>query len=84
MGDDGGVIAFVAASNDKNILLVFIGDRTYQTAMEPNDRKAIAALADLARILSGMEQIRKDKQEAELKIKFVLRKMQEENEEESK
>ena len=68
MGEDGGVIAF-------------IGDRTYKTAMQPNDRKAIAELTELARILSGMEQIRKDKKEANLKIEFVTRKMQEQEEE---
>ena len=34
--------------------------------MQPNDRKAIAELTELARILSGMEQIRKDKKRSEL------------------
>ncbi|MDE6180086.1 MAG: hypothetical protein K2G02_02980 [Phocaeicola sp.] len=77
-GEDGGVIAFVSLHQDKNIQLQFIGDRTYKTVMRPDDRKAIAALADLARILSGMEQIRKDRKEAALKIEFVTRKMQEE------
>ena len=57
MGEDGGVIAFIVANKDKNIQLQFIGDRTYKTAMQPNDRKAIAELTELARILSGMEQI---------------------------
>ena len=38
----------------------------------------------LARILSGMEQIRKDKKEAMLKIEFVTRKMQEDKPEEDK
>ena len=82
MGEDGGVIAFIVANKDKNIQLQFIGDRTYKTAMQPNDRKAIAELTELARILFGMEQIRKDKKEANLKIEFVTRKMQEQEEEE--
>ena len=81
MGEDGGVIAFIVANKDKNIQLQFIGDRTYKTAMQPNDRKAIAELTELARILSGMEQIRKDKKEANLNIEFVTRKMQEQEEE---
>lgn len=72
---------FIVANKDKNIQLQFIGDRTYKTAMQPNDRKAIAELTELARILSGMEQIRKDKKEANLKIEFVTRKMQEQEEE---
>lgn len=80
MGEDGGVIGFIVANQDKNIQLQFIGDKTYKTTMHPNDRKAIAKLSDLSRILSAMEQIRKDKKEANLKIEFVTRKMQEEGE----
>lgn len=78
LGEDGGVVGFIVANRDKNIQLQFIGDRTYKTVMQPNDRKAIAELSRLARILSAMEQIRKDKKEANLKIEFVTRKMQEE------
>lgn len=84
MGEDGGVIGFIVANKDKNIRLEFIGDKTYKTAMQPNDRKAIAELMDLARILSGMEQIRKEQKEANLKIEFVTRKMQEEKTEKDK
>ena len=84
MGDDGGVIGFIVANKDKNIQLQFIGDKTYRTVMHPNDRKAIAELTGLARILSGMEQIRKDKKEAMLKIEFVTRKMQDDKPEEDK
>lgn len=80
MGEDGGVISFITLNKDKNIQLQFIGDRTYKTTMQPNDRKAIAELVDLARVLSAMEQIRKEKKEANLKIEFVTRKMQEDEE----
>lgn len=81
MGEDGGVISFITLNKDKNIQLQFIGDRTYKTTMQPNDRKAIAELTELARVLSAMEQIRKEKKEANLKIEFVTRKMQEDKEE---
>ncbi len=77
LGEDGGVSAFVVANQDKNIQLHFIGDKTYRTAMHPNDRKAIAALTDLACILSSMEEIRKQQKEAKLKIQFVTRKIEE-------
>ncbi len=77
IGEDGGVAAFITANQDKNIQLQFIGDKTYKTAMRKDDRQAIAELTELARILSSMEQIRKDKKEANLKIGFVTRKMQE-------
>lgn len=81
LGEDGGVINFVALNKDKNIQLQFLGDRVYKTAMPQNDRKAIAELTELARVLSAMEQIRKDQREANLKIEFVKRKMQEEMQE---
>ena len=77
VGEDGGVAGFIVANQDKNIQLTFVGDKTYRTAMQKTDRKAIAELSDLARILSSMEEIRKQQKEANLKIQFVTRKMQE-------
>jgi hypothetical protein len=77
VGNDGGVTGFIVANADKNIQLTFIGDKTYRTAMQKNDRKAIAELTELARILSGMEEIRKQQKEANLKIQFVTRKIEE-------
>ena len=80
VGNDGGVVGFIVAHQDKNIQLQFIGDKTYRTAMEKNDRKAIVELTGLARILSGMEEIRKQQKEANLKIQFVTRKIEESKE----
>ena len=77
IGEDGGVVGFIIANQDKNIQLQFIGDKTYRTVMDKNDRKAIVKLADLARILSSMEEIRKQQKEASLKIQFVSRKIEE-------
>lgn len=77
VGEDGGVAGFVVANQDKNIQLTFIGDKTYRTDMQKNDRKAIVELTELARILSGMEEIRKQQKEANLKIQFVTRKIEE-------
>lgn len=77
LGEDGGVVGFIVANQDKNIQLQFIGDKTYRTAMPKNDRKAIAELTELARILSGMEEIRKQQKESSLKIQFVSRKIEE-------
>jgi hypothetical protein len=71
------VISFIATNQDKNIQLTFIGDKTYKTAMPAADRKAIVRLTELARILSGMEQIRQEQKEANLKIKFVSKKIEE-------
>ena len=77
VGEDGGVAGFIVANADKNIQLTFIGDKTWRTAMQKNDRKAFVELTELARILSGMEEIRKQQKEANLKIQFVNRKMEE-------
>ena len=77
VGEDGGVVGFIVANQDKNIQLTFIGDKTYRTAMQKNDRKAIVEMVELARILSGMEEIRKQQKEANLKIQFVTRKIEE-------
>lgn len=77
VGEDGGVVGFIIANQDKNIQLQFVGDKTYRTAMQKTDRKAIVELAELARILSGMEEIRKQQKEANLKIQFVSRKIEE-------
>lgn len=77
LGEDGGVVGFIVANQDKNIQLQFVGDKTYRTSMQKSDRTAIAALADLARILSGMEEVRKQQKEANLKIQFVTRKIEE-------
>ena len=77
LGEDGGVVGFIVANQDKNIQLQFIGDKTYRTAMQKNDRKAIVELVELARILSSMEEIRQQQKEANLKIQFVTRKLEE-------
>ena len=77
LGEDGGVAGFIVANADKNIQLTFIGDKNYRTAMQKTDRQAFVELTDLARILSGMEEIRKQQKEANLKIQFVTRKVEE-------
>lgn len=79
--NDGGVVNFILANQDKkNIQLTFLGDRTYRTVMQPNDVKAVVELVELAKVLSGMEEIKKEQNEANLKIRFVERKMQENQE----
>lgn len=77
VGEDGGVAGFIVANADKNIQLTFIGDKTWRTAMQKTDRQAFVELTELARILSGMEEIRKQQKEANLKIQFVTRKVEE-------
>lgn len=79
LGDDGGVIAFIVTNKVNNLKLQFIGDKTYTTSMTNSDREAIYKLSELAKTLSSIEQIKKDKDEANLKIRFVKRKMEEQS-----
>lgn len=75
---DGGVAAFIVANKDrKSLALEFKGDRSYKTQMTAEDIKAVAAVGDLARVLAGMEEIRKEQKEANLKKRFILKKMEE-------
>lgn len=78
LGNDGGVIAFITANRDKkSIRLQFLGDRNYATTMYASDITAIAELSDLAEILTAIAEIRKEQKEANLKIRFVTRKLEE-------
>lgn len=75
---DGGVTAFIVSNKDKkSISLEFEGNRNYKTQMRADDVKAIAEVSELARVLAGMEEIRKEQKEANLKKRFVLKKIEE-------
>ncbi len=77
LGEDGGVIGFIAANKDKNLRVEYKGDRTYNTNMMPADRKAAADVYALARLLSSITEVKKDIEEARLKIQFVQKKIAE-------
>ena len=77
LGEDGNVIAFLNLNKDKNIRINYLGERPYSTTMTPDDRKAVAAVYELAQLLSSITEIRKNMEEANLKIEFVTRKIQE-------
>ena len=80
MGEDGNVIGFLYLNKDKNIKVNYQGERSYSTTMSPIDRQALAGVYELAQILSSITQIKKEMEEANLKIEFVKRKMQEREE----
>ena len=77
LGEDGNVIAFLNLNKDKNIRVKYLGERSYATVMTPNDRKAVAAVYELAQLLSSITEIKREMEEANLKIEFVKRKIQE-------
>ena len=70
LGEDGSVIEFLNLNKDKNIRVEFVGDRKYTTA----DRQAVAGVYELTQILSAMQQIKKEQEDANLKIGFINKK----------
>ncbi|KAB6401397.1 hypothetical protein GAZ19_22045, partial [Bacteroides xylanisolvens] len=82
LGEDGNVIEFLHLNKDKNIRVEYMGDRTYKTMMSPTDRLAAANVYELAQILSAMEQIKKEQEEANLKIGFINKKKERKAQEE--
>ncbi|MEG2150443.1 MAG: hypothetical protein RRY36_04390 [Bacteroidaceae bacterium] len=78
MGNDGDVIGFIYLNKDHPIKVAYIGgDRAFSFTMSDADRKALAAVYELSQLLSSTEQIKKEIKEAQLKIAFVSRKMEE-------
>ena len=71
IGEDGNVIGFLYLNKDKNIKVT------------PADRQAVASIYELAQLLSSITEIKKEMEEANLKIEFVKRKMQEREEKET-
>ena len=56
------------------------GERPYSTTMTLADRQAVASVYELAQLLSSITEIKKEMEEANLKIEFVERKIQEREE----
>lgn len=77
LGEDGGVIAFVAANKDKNLRVDYKGERSYTTHMLPADRQAASDIYELGKTLSAITEIKKNIEEANLKIQFIQKKMTE-------
>ncbi|HIZ33875.1 MAG TPA: hypothetical protein H9814_10150 [Candidatus Bacteroides merdigallinarum] len=71
LGEDGGVILFVGQHKDQNLRVTFTGDRTYSTTLSRADRQAAADVYQLSQLLSSITQLKKDKEEALMKIRFV-------------
>ena len=77
LGEDGGLIAFIAANKDKNLRVDYLGERPYTTHMMPADRQAAADIYELGKVLSSITEIKKNMEEANLKIQFIQKKMKE-------
>lgn len=84
MGEDGNVMGFLYLNKEKNIKVEYIGERKYNTTLTAADRQALASIYELSQLLSAIEQIKKETEEAKLKIEFVTRKMQKKEKEQQK
>ena len=83
MGADGNVMGFLYLNRDKNIKVEYIGDRKYTTTMTSADRQALAGIYELSQLLSSIEQIKKEQEEAILKIQFVTKKIEQKQQKEA-
>jgi len=70
-GEDGGVIDFITAHQDENLKVQFIGDKSYNTSMTAADRKAAANICELYTLLNSITDLNKDREEAQLKIRYI-------------
>ena len=77
LGEDGNVMGFLYLNKDKNIKVNYQGERPYSITMTAADRQALASVYELAQLLSSMTEIKKNMEEANLKIEFVKKKTEE-------
>lgn len=70
-GEDGGVIDFIVAHQDDNLKVQFMGDRSFNTSMTAADRKAAVNISKLATLLNKLTELSKAKEEAQLKIRYI-------------
>ena len=77
LGEDGNVMGFLYLNKDKNIKVNYQGERPYSITMTAADRQALASVYELAQLLASMTEIKKNMEEANLKIEFVKKKMEE-------
>lgn len=71
LGEDGGVILFISQHKDQNLHVTYTGDRTYGTTLSRADRQAAADVYQLSQLLTSITQLKKNKEEAQRKIRFV-------------
>ncbi len=75
IGLDGDVIGFLYLNREKPIKVELTGDRKSNYTMSAPDRQALVGIYELAQLLAGIDQIKKDKEEANQKIQFAARRL---------
>ncbi len=75
LGADGDVLSFLYINQSKPLKVELLGDRNYTMTMPASDKQALVGIYELAQLLSSIEKIKKEKEEANLKIQFVIRRL---------
>lgn len=76
IGKDGGVASFINQNKDQKIKLEYIGSRRSIIMISQSDIKAISMVYDFAQSLFAIEQIKKEMKEANLKIRFINKRIE--------
>ena len=71
LGQDGGVMEFIALNHNKNLRVDYMGDRTYTTTLSKVDRQAASAILQLGGVLDSIAKVKADMEECRLKIGFL-------------
>ncbi len=77
MGEDGNVMGFLYLNRDKKIKVEYLGGKKYNFQMTGADLTALTNLYELSQVLSAITQIKKEQEEANLKIQFIEKKIAE-------
>lgn len=76
VGNDGGVASFIAQNKNQKIRLEYIGNGKHSIIISPSDAKAISEVYDFAKTIFAIEQIKKEMKEANLKIRFINKRIE--------
>lgn len=71
LGNDGGIIAFIALHAGETVKVQYIGDKTYSTTLTRADTRAIADVYALAQLLQELVRLSDIEAEANRKISFI-------------
>ena len=79
LGEDGGVIAFIALHRGETLKVEYIGDKTSVTTLTAADTRAIADVYELAQVLTAIEGLNAMQDETTRKIAFHQSKEEQES-----
>lgn len=76
IGHDGGVASFINQNKAQKIRLEYLGAGKHVITISASDAKAISEVYNFAQSLFGIGQIKKEMKEANLKIRFINKRIE--------